>query len=43
MMNEGSTVAEAMVDREGRTRNILSKRYVIVINVTDKLQKGGKW
>jgi hypothetical protein len=28
------------MNEEGRTRNILSRRYVIVINVTDKLQKG---
>jgi hypothetical protein len=40
MMNEGSTVAKAMVDREGWMRNILSIRYVIVIGGDSRVAKG---
>jgi hypothetical protein len=40
MLNEGSTVAEAMVDREGWMRNILSPRDVIVTRHDASVTKG---
>jgi hypothetical protein len=43
MLNEGSTVAEAMVDREGWIRNILSLRDVDVIRHNASVASRGKW